>query len=143
MGVQTVEAIQTRLLLLCRGPVDWTQASDGDPPLAAAGALDAELTAGALPHFDVIVASPQRASQETAEAIAAQRRVAMDLRDGLDEIRSATTVSDAAGYIGWLDDLFTAHAPLGAGESLADGADRLTAALRAIGDRYYGRATLV
>jgi broad specificity phosphatase PhoE len=143
MNALAAEAIQTRLLLLCRGRPDWTRASEGDPPLSPDSVLDAELVAATLPHFDVIAASPQRASQETAEAILAQRPVAIDLREGLDEIRSAEPASSAEVYTEWLDRLFTAYATSGGGESLADGVDRLSAALRAIADRYYGRAALV
>jgi broad specificity phosphatase PhoE len=143
MNALAAEAIQTRLLLLCRGRPDWTRASEGDPPLSPDSVLDAELVAATLPHFDVIAASPQRASQETAEAILAQRPVAIDLREGLDEIRSAEPTGSAEVYTAWLDRLFTTYATSDGGESLADGVDRLSAALRAIADRYYGRAALV
>lgn len=136
-------AIQTRLLLLCRGALDWTNAQDGDPPLSPEGTLDAELAVAALPHFDVIAASPQRSSQETVEAVLARRPAPVVWQDGLDEIRPAAPLTDAAAYAAWLDRLFTGGGPADDGESLADGAQRLGAAIRAIADRYYGRTTLV
>jgi broad specificity phosphatase PhoE len=136
-------AIQTRLLLLCRGALDWTHAQDGDPPLSPDGAQDAELAAVALPRFDAIVASPQRSSQETVEAVLARRQAPVVWQDGLDEIRPAVPCTDAAAYTAWLDRLFAGGGSTGDGESLADGAQRLGAAIRAIADRYYGRTTLV
>jgi broad specificity phosphatase PhoE len=143
MGTFGAGPIQTRLLLLCRGPLDWTQDSTGDPPLTPEGVLEAELTAATLPRFDVIAASPLRASRETAEALLVQRPTLVDWRDGLDEIRSAVLPQDAAAYADWLDRLFAAYTSAETGESLADGADRMVGALRGIADRYYGRTTLV
>jgi broad specificity phosphatase PhoE len=143
MDLPASQAIRTRLLLLCRGPLDWSQAEDGDPPLTPEGVLDAELVAAALPHIDAIAASTQRAGQDTAEAILAQRTVAVDWRAALDEIRSAAPLTDEDAYTGWLDQVCAVSASFGEGESLADGAERMTAALRAIADRYHGRATLV
>jgi len=136
-------AIQTRLLLLCRGALDWTTAQDGEPALSPEGVLDAELAAAALPRFDVIVASPQRSSQATAEAVLARRPAPVVWQDGLDEIRCAAPLRDAAAYEAWLDRLFAGGGAAEEGESLVDGAQRLGAAVRAIADRYYGRTALV
>ena len=143
MNALIADPIQTRLLLLCRGPVDWSQGVGGDLPLTSEGVLEAELTATTLPHFDVIAASPMRASQDTAQAVLVQRPVAVDWREGLNEIACAAPPEDAGAYAEWLDRLFAAYASADTGESLADGADRMVAALRGIADRYYGRATLV
>jgi broad specificity phosphatase PhoE len=143
MNALIADPIQTRLLLLCRGPLDWSQGGGGDPPPTSEGILEAQLMAATLPHFDVIAASPMRASQETAEAVLVQRPVAVDWRDGLNEIMCAAPPQDAGAYGEWLDRLFTTYTSADTGESLADGADRMTAALRGIADRYYGRATLV
>jgi broad specificity phosphatase PhoE len=123
--------------------VDWSEAEEGDPPLAADSVLDAELIAATLPHFDVIAASAQRASQETAEAILAQRPVSVAWRDGLDEIRTVAPLTDADAYSEWLGRLFESYATSRDGESLAEGVDRIRAELRAIADRHYGRSTLV
>jgi broad specificity phosphatase PhoE len=143
MNAAIADPVQTRLLLLCPGPLDWSQGIDGDPPPTPESILDAQLIAAALPRFDMIAASPMRASQETVEAVLGQRPVAVDWRDGLNEIMCAAPPRDAQAYGEWLDRLFTAFASADTGESLADGADRMAAALRGIADRYYGRATLV
>lgn len=137
------EAIRTRLILLCRGPVDWAQAQSGDPPLDSESLRESELLAATLPHFDVIVASPQRSSQETAEALLVQRPVAIVWRDGLDEIRTAAALTSESAYADWLDRLFESYGTAAEGESLAEGAERMTSALRGIADRYYGRSALV
>ncbi|MDR7486584.1 MAG: histidine phosphatase family protein [Armatimonadota bacterium] len=143
METPVFEPLQTRLLLLCRGAVDWTRTGAEGPPLSAQGLLDAELATSTLPRFDAIVASPQRASQETAEAISAIRQVPLTWRDGLDEIRTSSVLTTAQEYADWLDRLFESYHLFAEGESLAEGADRLLAALRATADRYYGRTTLV
>ncbi|OFX34519.1 MAG: hypothetical protein A2Z07_10915 [Armatimonadetes bacterium RBG_16_67_12] len=137
------EAIRTRLILLCRGPVDWAQAEGGDPQLDSESLRESELLAAMLPQFDVIVASPQRSSQETAEALLAQRPVAVVWRDGLDEIRTAAALTSDEAYTGWLDRLFESYGTAAEGESLAEGAERMTSALRGVADRYYGRSVLV
>jgi broad specificity phosphatase PhoE len=137
------DALRTRLILLCRGPVDWARAESGDPPLESMSLRETELLAAGLPHFDVIVASPQRSSQETAEALLAQRPVAVVWRDGLDEIRTAAALTSAEAYTAWLDRLFESYGTAEEGESLAEAAERMTSALRAIADRYYGRSALV
>lgn len=143
MDTLASEAIRTRMLLLRHGAVDWSRATDGEPPLAEAGLLDAELAASTLPYFDVIVASAQRATQETAEAIAGRRAVLLLWREGLDEIRTSAVLQDATTCAEWVDRLFGAYEASEEGESLADAVARMTAALRAIGDRYYGRSILV
>ncbi len=143
MDTLTSEAIRTRMLLLRHGAVDWARAAEGEPPLTDAGLLDAELAASTLPHVDVVVTSPQRSAQETAEAIAGRRALPLSPRDGLNEIRTAAPLQDAAAYEDWVDRLFGAYETSEDGESLADGVERLGAALRAIGDRYYGRSILV
>lgn len=143
MSTMPGEAIRTRLILLCRGPVDWAQAEGGDPPLDSASLRESELLAATLPQFDVIVASPQRSSQETAEALLAQRPVAVVWRDGLDEIRTAASLTSSEAYTDWLDRLFESYGTAAEGESLAEGAERLASALRGIADRYYGRSALV
>lgn len=132
---------RTRLVLLCRGAMDWAQAAGGEPPLSAAGLAAVEQAAATLPGFGQIVASAQRAARETAEALSAIRGVPVWWRDDLDELRATPPLTDAAAYAQWVDSLFDADA-LG-GESLSDGAQRLTQALVAIGDRFYGRSTLV
>lgn len=137
------EAIRTRMLLLRHGAVDWARAAEGEPPLTDAGLLDAELAASTLPHVDVVVTSLQRAAQETAEAIAGRRALPLSPRDGLDEIRTAAPLQDAAAYAAWADRLFGAYETSEDGESLADGVARLGAALRVVGDRYYGRSILI
>ncbi|MGQ0548464.1 MAG: histidine phosphatase family protein [Armatimonadota bacterium] len=138
-----VEAVQTRLLLMRHGEVDWSGAIDGEPPLSAAGLTAAELTASRLPRFDHIAASAQRPARETAEAVGAVRALPVRWRDDLDEIRTASLISDAGGYAAWLDRLFESPVTAPDGESLTDGAHRLTVALRAIADQFYGRSTLV
>jgi broad specificity phosphatase PhoE len=143
MSLPGSDAIQTRLILLCRGPVDWTRASDGDPPLTSEGARDVELAIATLPRFDVVAASPQRSSRETAETVLAQRPAAVVWHEGLDEIRTTGAVSDAGAYGEWLDRLFLTHASSEAGESLADAVARMTAELRALADRYHGRTALI
>lgn len=143
MSVMPAGPLRTRLLLLCRGALDWTRGAGGDPPLTSEGVRDAEVAAAALPHFDVIVSSPQRAGQETVEAVLAQRPVAVVWRDALDEIRSAAFPENADAYSAWLDRLFETYALSDQGESLADGVERLTAALRAIADQHYGRSALI
>lgn len=139
----TYEAVQTRLLLLRCGAADWEQAADGEPPLTASGLLEVELTTAMLPRFDAVVASPQRPTRETAETIAAIRTVPVGWRDELDEIRTAAPLTDAGAYAAWLDRLFEAYRTSADGESLAEGVERMTAALRAVGDRFYGRTVLV
>jgi broad specificity phosphatase PhoE len=131
------------MLLLRHGAVDWARAEDGEPPLTAAGLLDAELAASTLPRFDAIVASAQRPAQETAEAIMLRRAVPLSWRDGLDEIRTSARLQNAAAYAEWVDRLFGAYDAAEEGESLAEGVDRVAAALRATGDRYYGRSILI
>jgi broad specificity phosphatase PhoE len=143
MSLPGSEAIQTRLMLLCRGPLDWTRASDGDPPLAPEGVRDIELSAAVLPRFDVIAASPQRSTQETVETVIAQRPAVVVWREGLDEIRTTGVLGNAAAYDEWLDRLFVTYAASDEGESLADGVGRLTAELQAIADRCYGRSALI
>lgn len=143
MSLMADQPLRTRLLLLCRGAVDWSRAADGDPQLSAEGRADAEIAAASLPGFDAIVASPQRASEETAAAIGAIRQVPVLLRDGLDEIRAAVPIPDADGYAQWVIALFESYSTFPGGESLAEGTGRLTATLRAIGDMRYGRTTLV
>lgn len=143
MSQMAGQPLQTRLLLLCRGAVDWLRAEDGDPPLSADGRAEAEIAAASLPGFDAIVASPQRASEETAAAIGAVRQVHVLLRDGLDEIRPAVPIPDADAYARWVAALFESYGTFPRGESLAEGTERLAAALRAIGDMRYGRTTLV
>ncbi len=138
-----VEAVQTRLLLLRHGEVKWDRAVDGEPPLSTAGMMAVELTAAGLPRFDHIAASPQRPTRETAEAVGAIRAVPLSWRQDLDEIRTAAPLPDAAAYAGWLDRLFESYGTSVDGESLADGAARMTSALRALGDQFYGRSTLV
>ncbi len=138
-----VEAVQTRLFLMRHGEVEWSHASDGEPPLSAAGWTAAELVASGLPHFDRIAASAQRPARETAEAVGAVRAAPVWWRDDLDEIRTAAAISDIAGYGAWLDRLFASPEAAPDGESLAEGAHRMTIALRAIADQCYGRATLV
>lgn len=138
-----LEAVQTRLLLLRHGEVDWGKAIDGEPPLSEAGMTAVELAASRLPRFDHIAASPRRPARETAEVIGGFRAVPVWWRDDLDEIRTAVPMSDAAAYAGWLDRLFESYRNSVDGESLAEGAERMTGALRAIGDRFYGRSTLV
>lgn len=137
------EPLRTRLLLLCGGPVDWTQTDEEGPPLSSEGLAAAELAASTLPHFDAIVASPQRASQEAAETIRTHRPVPALVRDGLEEIRTASLLTDAEAYDEWMDRLFESYENAGDGESLAEGVDRITGTLRAIGDRFYGRSILV
>ncbi len=131
------------MLLLRHGAVDWARAAEGEPPLTDEGLLDAELAASTLPHVDVVVTSPQRAAQETAEAIAGRRAVPLSSRDGLDEIRTTAPLQDAAAYAAWADRLFGAYETSEDGESLVDGVERLGASLRAIGGRYYGRSILI
>jgi broad specificity phosphatase PhoE len=143
MDIAAPEPLRTRLLLLCRGPVDWTLAEAGDPPLHADAAADVALAAAGLPQFDAIVASPQRASLDTATAIAAARPSALYERDDLDEVRTATPLGGAAARDEWLDRLYESYTTSADGESLAEGVARLGAALRAVGDRFYGRTTLV
>jgi broad specificity phosphatase PhoE len=143
MSLADASVLQTRLLLLCRGPVDWARGSDGDPPLTSEGVRDVELAAASLPHLDVIAASPQRSSQETADAVLPQRPTTVVWHDGLDEIRPSGVAADAGAYGEWLDRLFMTYGSSESGESLADGATRLTSALRGIADRYYGRTALV
>lgn len=143
MSAPSGEPIRTRLILLCRGPVEWSQAQDGDPPLSREGLLEAELLAATLPHFDVIVASAQRSSQDTAEALLVQRPTTIVLREGLDEIRTAASLTSEEAYRDWLDRLFESYETAAEDESLAEGAERMASALRAIADRYYGRSALV
>jgi broad specificity phosphatase PhoE len=143
MSTMADQPLRTRLLLLCRGAADWSRADDRDPPLSAEGRADAEIAAASLPGFDSIVASPQRASEETAAAIGAVRQVPVLLRDGLDEIRAAVPIPDADAYAQWVVSLFESYGTSPGGESLAEGTERLAAALRAIGDMRYGRTTLV
>lgn len=133
--------VRTRLVLLCRGTVDWTQAAGDEPPLSAAGLAALEQAAATLPAFAQIVASAQRAARETAEALSAIRGVPVWWRDGLDELRAGPPVTDAAAYARWVDSLFDADAP--GGETLGEGAQRLTRTLVAIGDGFSGRSTLV
>ncbi|MGH2372773.1 MAG: histidine phosphatase family protein [bacterium] len=123
------------------GEVEWSSATDGEPPLSAAGLTAVEVAASRLPRLDHIVASTQRSALQTAEAVSAVRALPVWWRDDLDEIRTAAPISDAAGYGAWLDCLF--ESPEAAGESLADGAHRMTLALRTISDQFYGRTTLV
>lgn len=143
MSTMPAGPVRTRLLLLCRGALDWSRAAGGDPPLTPDAVRDAELAAATFPHFDVIVASPQQSGQDTAEAVLAQRPVAMVWRDTLDEIRSAPLLESPEAYALWLDRLFETYDISDQGESLADGAGRLTAALRAVADQYHGRSALI
>jgi broad specificity phosphatase PhoE len=143
MEAATAQPLRTRLLLLCRGPVDWSLAEDGAPALAPDAEGDVTIAAAALPRFDAIVASPQRASRETAALVADARPTTVHERDGLDEIHTISPLADADDYAAWLDRLFESYATSADGESLADSVGRLTAALRAVADRFYGRTTLV
>jgi broad specificity phosphatase PhoE len=143
MSSLPADALRTRLILLCRGPVDWAQAEGGDPPLDPSYLAETELLAARLPHFDVIVASPQRSSQETVDALLAQRPVPVIWRDGLDEVRTAAPIPNPEAYAAWLDRLFESYGTAAEGESLAEAAERMTSALRSIADRYYGRSALV
>ncbi len=143
MDTLASEAIQTRMLLLRHGAADWARAEGGEPPLTEAGRLDAELAGSTLPRFDVIETSAQRAARETAEAIAGRRAVPLSSRDALDEIRTSAPLRDDAAYAEWMDRLFTSYGTAEDGESLAEGVDRMIGALRAIGDRYYGRSILI
>jgi broad specificity phosphatase PhoE len=137
------QAVQTRLLLLSRGEVEWAEADDGDPPLSEAGLVAVELAAATLPRYTHIAASPQRASRQTAETLSAIRGVPLWWRDDLDELRTAAPRGDLAAYHGWLDGLFDSFGDGPGGEAPADGVHRLTVALRAIGDQHYGRTVLV
>ncbi|MDR7555397.1 MAG: histidine phosphatase family protein [Armatimonadota bacterium] len=141
MAALGLRPVRTRLVLLCRGPVDWAQAGGEDPLLSASGLAAVEEAAARLPAFAQIVASAQRAARETAEVLAAIRGVPVAWRDDLDELRAAMPITDAAAYAAWIDDLFAGAA--GGGESLVDGAQRLTYAFMGIGDRFHGRSTLV
>lgn len=141
MSALGLHPARTRLILLCRGAVDWAQAAGGEPPLSVAGLAAVEEAAATLPAFAQIAASAQRAARETAEALGAIRGVPVWWRDDLDELRPPGVITDAAAYTRWVDHLFGAGPP--EGESLGDGAQRLTRALAAIGDRFYGRPTLV
>jgi broad specificity phosphatase PhoE len=143
MDAEAAPPLRTRLLLLCRGPVDWSLADDGDPPLTQEAAADATLAAATLPGFDAIAASPQRASLETAALVAAARPATIYEREGLDEIRTASPLASTGDHEEWLHRLFESYATSTEGESLAEGVGRLTGALRALGDRFYGRTTLV
>ncbi len=140
MAALGLRPVRTRLVLLCRGPVDWAQTGGEDPPLSASGLAAVEDAAARLPAFAQIVASAQRAARETAEVLAGIRGVPVAWRDDLDELRTATPITDAAAYAAWIDDLFAGAA---GGESPAEGAQRLTYALISIGDRFHGRSTLV
>ncbi len=133
----------TRLLLLNHGEVAWGRAGDGDPPLSEAGLAAVELAAAALPRFDHIAASPQRASRETAETLSAIRGVSLWWRDDLDELRTMAPLPDLDAYQAWLDGMCDSAGDAVDGESFADGVQRLTVALRAIGDQFYGRTVLV
>jgi len=143
VATQTFQAVRTRLLLLNRGEPDWTRAIDGDPPLSEAGLGAVDFAAATLPSFAHITASPQAASRQTAEALSAIRGVSLWWRDDLDELRTRMPVTDLAGYHAWLEELFDLIEEAPPGESLADGAHRLTVALRTIGDQFYGRTVLV
>ena len=143
METQAFHAVQTRLLLLSRGEVEWAHADAGDPPLSEAGLAAVELAAATLPRFTYIAASPQRASRETAETLSAIRGVPLWWRDDLDELRTVAPLGDLGAYQAWLDGLFDAFGDEAGGEALADGVHRLTVALRAIGDQYYGRTVMV
>lgn len=125
------------------GEIEWSSATDGEPPLSAAGLAAVELVASRLPRFDHIAASAQRSALQTAETVSAVRALPVWWRDDLDEIRTAVSISDAASYGAWLDRLFEAPEAASGGESLADGAHRMTLALRTISDQFYGRSTLV
>lgn len=139
----TQQGFQTRLFLLRHGEVEWTRIVGGEPPLSAAGMAATELAAAALPRFEHIAASPQRPARETAETIGLVRGVTQWWQEDLDEIRTASTLADAGAYAAWLDRLFESYDASADGESLADGAARMAAALRRIGDRFHGRTTLV
>lgn len=143
METQAFQAVRTRLLLLNRGEPDWTRALDGDPPLSESGLAAVDLAAATLPHFSHIVASPQPASRQTAEALSAIRGAALWWRDDLDELRTRVPLSDLAAYRAWLDGLFDLIGDAPPGESLLDGAHRLKVALRIIGDQFHGRTALV
>lgn len=125
------------------GEVEWSGATDGEPPLSAAGLAAVEQTVSRLPRFDHIAASAQRSALQTAETVSMVRALPVWWRDDLDEIRNAGPISDAASYGAWLDRLFEAPEAASGGESLADGAHRMTLALRTISDQFYGRSTLV
>src|SRR5574341_924986 len=125
MSAESGQALRTRLLLLVRGAIDWAQAGAGDPPLSASGTTDAELISASLPAFEAIVASPLRASYETAQALAVQRPVAVHAREDLDEIRTATSPAGPEAYGEWLDRVFESYTISSEGEPLADAAARL------------------
>lgn len=143
MGMMASEPVRTRFILLNRGPADWSRAEDGDPPVVDDGTMDLELAGRMLPQFDVIIASAQRASQETAEAILGRRPVSMILREELDEIRTAARLESVDDYHEWLDRLFESYSTSQDGESLAEGVERIIAGLRAAANQYYGRSMLV
>lgn len=138
-----LEPVRTRLLLLRHGAVDWAQAIEGEPPLAAEGLRDVEIASATLPHFDAIAASRQRPARETAETIGLVRGVPIAWREGLDEIRTAAPLTGAQDWTDWMDRLFESYRTSMDGESLADGTERITAELRTMGDQHYGRTTLV
>src|SRR5688500_10811793 len=125
------QAIQTRLLLLRHGEVDWNGADDGEPPLTAGGVAGVEAIVSRLPRFDQIAASGQRPTRETAELLSGIRGAPVWWRDDLDEIRTGTPLLGTHAYVEWLDRLFDSYHVSSDGESLAEGAARLTAALRA------------
>ena len=135
--------VQTRLFLLRHGEVDWTRVVGGEPPLSAAGIATAEMAAATLPRFDCLAASPQRPAREAAETIGLVRGIAQWWQEDLEEIRTVMPLADAGAYAAWLDRLFESYDTSADGESLADGAARMAAALRRIGDRFHGRTTLV
>lgn len=137
------EPVRTRLLLLRHGAVDWARAEEGEPALADEGLGHVEVAAATLPRFDAIAASPQRAARETAEIISLARGVPVAWREGLSEIGTAAPITDAHAWGEWADRLFESYRTSMDGESLADGTERITAELRAIGDMGYGRTTLV
>lgn len=143
MSDDASEALRTRLLLLRHGALDWTAVGEGDPPLSEAGLAEAATAAASLPGFDAVFSSPMRAAVETAEAIAAARALPVALRVGLAEIASVSPPSDEGAYGAWVDRLFDTYGSSPDGESLAEGAARIAADLRAIGDLRYGRSSLV
>jgi broad specificity phosphatase PhoE len=58
-------------------------------------------------------------------------------------VHTAAPLGGAAERDAWLDRLYESYTTSADGESLAEAVARLAAALRAVGDRFYGRTTLV
>lgn len=132
--------VRTRLLLLRCCAMAWPAGSE--PTLSQAGLAAVELAAATLPRFDHIAASRSGPARETAETIGLVRGVTPQWDDDLGEVRTVVPPTDAQSYDAWLDRLFESPDDAG-GESLAEGGERLAAALRRIGDRTLGRTVLI